>query len=374
VLLAPPRNRGTARPFAGLLASRRLVAALCLAITALAVACSSSGSSQKGSQRSVRIGLFPNVTHAPGILCYERGAFEAQLRSESRPGRDRGIEVKLFDSGPQAIEAIFSGAIDIAYIGPGPALNGFLRSQGQALRIVAGATSGGASFVVQPEIASVFDLAGKVIATPQLGNTQDIAARAWLKRNGFKTDPAQGGDVTIAPRPNPQIVDAFRNREIAGAWVPEPWASRLVVEYGGKVLVDERELWPKGLFSTTVVVATPAFIQSDLDALVAILVAHLQCIDSLNSSDLASVSEARRSVETWLGRTVGKSLPKEVTERAWSELTFTADPLLDTIVQTGAKAVEEGLLPPFDNSSIEGFVDPRPLDRAYETIQALSQK
>lgn len=338
------------------------LAALAISSASLLASCNPSGAHRGSFPDAVRVGLFPNLTHAPAILCVAGRYFEEYLGSA--PARSGRIDVKLFESGPQAVEAIYSGSIDFAYLGPSPALNGFLRSGGKALRVVAGSTSGGASFVVQPEITSAAGLQGRVLATPQLGNTQDVALRTWLAANSVRTDPRGGGDVTIAPQPGSQIFDGFRQGQIAGAWVPEPWASRLVVEAGGRVLVDERDLWPGGLFTTTVAVATPEFTTRDPAALEALLRAHLDCVDRLTSTDSSILLDARQAVGTWLARTAGRVLPAEVVERAWGELTFTADPLSDTIVRRAIEARAMGLLPAFDEGQIADLFDPGPLRQA----------
>src|SRR5262249_54136637 len=158
--------------------------------------------------------------------------------------------------------ALLAGALDIGYIGPNPAVNAYVQSNGSAVRVVSGAASGGASLVVKPDITKAADLKGKRVASPQLGNTQDVALRTWLKKQGLKTDPQGGGDVQIVPQDNALTLDAFKQNQIAGAWVPEPWATRLVTEGGGKVLVDEKTLWPGGKFVTTNIIVRTDFLKA----------------------------------------------------------------------------------------------------------------
>ena len=160
---------------------------------------------------------------------------------------------------------MFSGALDASFIGPNPAINGYAKSKGEALRIVAGTTSGGASLVVREGINAPADLQGKTLATPSLGNTQDVALRAWLKDQGFATDTAGGGDVHITPQDNADTLAAFKTGAIDGAWVPEPWATRLVNEGGGHVLVNEKDLWPDGKFVTTHLIVTTEFLDEHPD-------------------------------------------------------------------------------------------------------------
>jgi len=164
----------------------------------------------------------------------ESGSFAESL------GAGVTFEVSPFNAGGSASEALLNGAIDATFIGPNPAINAFAQSRGAAIRIIAGATSGGAYLVVKPEITSAADLRGKRLGTPQLGNTQDVALRTWLADNGLSTDAQGGGDVSILPQENAQTLETFASGQIDGAWVPEPWATRLVQEGGGTVLIDER--------------------------------------------------------------------------------------------------------------------------------------
>jgi NitT/TauT family transport system substrate-binding protein len=234
----------------------------------------------------LRLGYFANVTHAPAIVALEKGFVAEALGPEVKLAR------RSFNAGPEVVEAIFSDALDIAYIGPNPAINAFAQSKGAAIRIVAGATSGGAALVVKPTITTPQQLVGTKLATPQRGNTQDVALRAWLKQNGLKSDLEGGGDVSIAPQPNAQTLETFRAGEIQGAWVPEPWATRLVLEGGGAVLVDERALWPDGKFVTTHVIVRTAFLKERPELVASFLRAHVRAIEFLN----AEPSQARAIV------------------------------------------------------------------------------
>ncbi len=179
----------------------------------------------------VRIGFFANVTHAPALVAQQLRLFETFLGKDGTK-----IEYTAFNAGPAVVEAMKGGAIDVSYIGPNPSISGYTSTGGTLLRVVSGATSGGASLVVKPGITSVSDLKGKKIATPQLGNTQDVALRSWLKDNGLKTSTTGSGDVTITPTDNANSLALFKKGEIDGAWLPEPWASRLVLEAGAQGL------------------------------------------------------------------------------------------------------------------------------------------
>ena len=156
---------------------------------------------------------------------------------------------------------MFADAIDITFIGPNPAINAYAKSNGEAVRVISGSTSGGAFLVVRPDINTAQDLKGKKIATPSLGNTQDVALRAWLKSNGLATDTAGGGDVSVVPQENAQTLETFIAGTIDGAWVPEPWATRLIQDGGAKVLVDERDLWPDGKYVTTHLLVATKFLR-----------------------------------------------------------------------------------------------------------------
>src|SRR5215211_2570743 len=231
--------------------ARALALAALLAVAGTASAC---GDDSGGGPVELRLGYYPNVTHAQAIVGVDQGIFAKAL------GSDVKLSTKTFNAGPAAVEALFSDAIDITYIGPGPATNAYAKSKGAAVRVIAGSAANGAALVVKPGITSVEQLRGKKVATPQLGNTQDIALRYYLKEKGLKTDKDGGGDVAIVPQENAQTLETFTSGAIDGAWVPEPWAYRLQ-EAGGKVLVDERDLWPDKKFVTTHIVVRTKFLK-----------------------------------------------------------------------------------------------------------------
>ena len=297
----------------------------------------------------LRVGYFANVTHAPAIVAFEQGLLAEELGSGVR------IEARTFNAGPEAVEAIFSDALDVTYIGPSPAINAFAQSGGEAVRIIAGATSGGAAFVVAPAIAAPAQLAGAKLATPQLGNTQDVALRSWLLRQGLAANLEGGGDVSILPQPNAQTLETFRAGEIQGAWVPEPWASRLVLEGGGRVLVDERAPWPDGRFVTTHVMVRTAYLREQPDRVAAFLRAHLRAVDFLN----ADSARARGIVNAAIARLTGKALPDAVIERAWETLHFTVDPIAASLRRCAEDATAVGLL---DAVDLDGIYDLAPLN------------
>ncbi|HEX6014842.1 MAG TPA: ABC transporter substrate-binding protein, partial [Geminicoccaceae bacterium] len=243
---------------------RRTLAALAAAPLVLAAAaCGGEGSASDDPAPAaegggavadeLRLGYFANLTHAPALIGVQEGLFAEELG-------DTTLTTQVFNAGPDVVEAIFAGALDASYIGPSPTINAYGQSEGDAVRIIAGAASGGAQLVVREGIESPDDLKGTTLATPQLGNTQDVALRTWLTEEGLENSIEGGGDVTIAPTPNADTLNLFKAGEIDGAWLPEPWASRLVIEAGASVLVDERDLWPDGEFVTTHLIVRTEFL------------------------------------------------------------------------------------------------------------------
>src|SRR5207244_9015211 len=232
----------------------------------------------QGNSTVIRVGAFPNVTHPQAMIGKANGWFEKAMGPQVK------IEWKSVNASPSAIEALFADAIDMTYGGPNPAINGHVRSNGEALRIVAGATSGGAALVVRKDagIEKVEDFHGKRVASPQVGNTQDVALRAWLRAHGFKTHD-KGGDVQIIPVANPDQLTLFLKKEIDAAWAPEPWASRLVHEANGRVFLDERTLWLNGQFLTTELVVSTKFLQSQPDLVKKWIRAHVELTGWINS-------------------------------------------------------------------------------------------
>lgn len=325
-------------------------AVVCVVLALTATACGTSSKAGSSAPVTLRLGYFANLTHAPAIVGVEKGFFAQALGSGVK------LDLKTFNAGPDVITAIFADALDISYIGPNPTINGFAQSKGEALRVIAGATSGGAALVVKPSINSAADLKGKKIASPQLGNTQDVALRAWLKTKGLKTTTAQGGDVSVVPQANAQTLDTFRSGDVQGAWVPEPWATRLVVEGGGKVLVDESSLWPDGKFVTTQVIVRAKFLKEHPDVVERFLRGHVDAVEYATRNG----AEARSVVNAALERLTGKALPAAEIDTAWSHLTFTVDPIASSLRKSAQDATSVGLLATVD---LTGLYDLAPLNK-----------
>jgi NitT/TauT family transport system substrate-binding protein len=355
------RRRGPARLLALLLALG-LVAAACGSDDGggggggdEAAAGSGSGAAA-GAKPSgtLRLGYFANVTHAPAIIGVEDGLFAKAL------GPDVKIEYSTYNAGTEAIEALSTGSIDATFVGPNPAINGYAASlgdkQGGVLRIVAGTTSGGASLVVKPGIDDAKALKGKTLATPSLGNTQDVALRSWLDKNGLKTDPTGGGDVKIVPQDNADTLTTFQEGDIDGAWVPEPWATRLVDEGGGKVLVNEADLWPGGKFVTTHLVVREDYLKDHPANVEALIKGLLAAIDEANGDS----AKAEKATNDGIEKVTTKRLSDETIAGAWKNLTFTPDPIASSLERSKDDAVKVGLLKDVD---LDGIYDLTILNR-----------
>ena len=296
----------------------------------------------KAPSGTLRLGYLGNVTHAPAILGEQEGFFAKAL------GDGVKLQYSYFNAGTEAIEALFAGSIDATFVGPNPAINGFAQSHGDALRIVAGSTSGGASLVVREGINTSADLEGKTLATPSLGNTQDVALRAWLGGEGYSVDETGGGDVKIVPQANADTLTAFQDGSIDGAWVPEPWATRLVLEGGGHVLVDEADLWPGGRFVTTHLVVATKYLDQHPDIVEGLISGLVDSIDFANSDSAAAQAATNAGIE----RITTKALKEEVIAGAWKNLTFTPDPIAPSLAKSKDDAVKVGLLDDVDLSGI----------------------
>lgn len=322
---------------------RLAIAAATLVLMACGQAVSSAAPADDQAL-TLRLGYFPNLTHAPALAGLKKGFLAAAL------GDKVTVETHTFNAGGDAVTAILSNSIDATFVGPSPTTNAFVQSHGQAVRVIAGATSGGALLVVKPSITTISGLKGKKIADPQLGATQDVALRWFLKSNGLSSDTAGGGDVSVLPQDNAQTLTAFKQGQIDGAWLPEPWASRLVIDGGAKVLVDERDLWPQGRFVTTNLIMRTDFLRGHPKRGRALLEGLYEAVRYLN----ANPADAQQLTNDAVAQITGKKLAPGVVAAAWPNLTFTLDPLATTLRASAEHAQAVGLLHALD---LQGLYD-----------------
>jgi NitT/TauT family transport system substrate-binding protein len=295
----------------------------------------------------VRLGYFPNITHAPALIGVTNNLFQQELG-------DTKLTTQTFNAGPEEVSALLGGSLDAGFIGSGPAINAFAKSNGEAIRLVAGSTSGGAQLVTSPDITSADQLKGKIIATPQAGNTQDIAFKKWLKDNNLTI--GSGPDaVTVQNIDNPRTLDLFKSGQVAGGWLPEPWSSRLV-DAGAKVLVDEKTLWPNGQFPTTVLIVRTQFLQEHPQTVEALLRGEQKAIDFATGQP----DQAKTVTNDAIKKITNSSLAPAVLDRAFTELSFGIDPLASTFPQLAKDSVTAGVAK--SEPSLAGFVDVGPLN------------
>ncbi|WP_329185101.1 aliphatic sulfonate ABC transporter substrate-binding protein [Actinacidiphila glaucinigra] len=308
-------------------------------------AAASSGTSKKLSASTVKIGYFANLTHATALVGLKEGFFADEL------GSGTTIKESVFNAGPAEIEALNAGSIDIGWIGPSPAVNGWTKSGGKSLRIISGSASGGVKLVVNPEkITTLKDVKGKKIATPQLGNTQDVAFLNWISEQGWKVDATSGkGDVSVVRTDNKVTPDAYKTGSIDGAWVPEPTASKLVAE-GAKVLLDESDLWPDKKFVITNVIVSQTFLKEHPDVVEAVLRGSVKTNAWIN----ANPDKAKADANAQLEKLSGKPLPADVIDPAWKSIQVIDDPLASTLQTEADHAVTAGLL---EKPALKGIYD-----------------
>lgn len=316
------------------------VAALLIPTVAACSEATTADASDSGAEE-VTIGYFPNITHATAIVAEREGLFEDELAEvDAAPGYAQ------FNSGSDAYQAVQDGSLDMSFIGPGPALSAFVQGP-DSVRVISGAASGGAALVVREGIESLEDLRGEKVATPSLGNTQDVAARAYFADEGFTTDLEGGGDISIVPTDNPVIVNEFRDGNIAGAWVPEPWASILVAD-GGTVLVDEADVWKQtgGEFVTTHLLVNADFLAEHEDLVRAVLQATVAANDFIATDP----ETARDVVGERVTELTDAPLDDAVLADAWDNLTFTNDPIAASLEEDATDAAGVDLLDGLDQA------------------------
>ncbi|MBI4353591.1 MAG: aliphatic sulfonate ABC transporter substrate-binding protein [Candidatus Omnitrophica bacterium] len=311
--------------------------------------------SKETAKLKVRVGHLPNLTHAQALVGRANGVFESRLAPDAE------IEWKTFNAGPSVIEAIFAGQVDMAYVGPSPAVNGYVRSGGEALRAVAGAASGGAALVVRKDagIVSPSDFRGKKIATPQFGNTQDVSLRSWLARHGLKTKE-KGGDVQVLPLANADQLTLFARKDIDASWTVEPWVSLFLGRGDVKVFLEESELWPGGKYAATLLVARKKFLEEHAPLVRKFIEVHAELTDWIRRHP----EEAKQALNEELEREIHQAVPKEVLDGAWGRVEFTTEPLQASIETQARAAYEAGFLK--EEPNLAGFFDLRLLEEALQ--------
>ncbi len=287
------------------------------------------------SQDKLRVAFFPSIGHAVPIIGLENGIFQGEI------GEQIKIETKIFDSGPQVIESIFAGSIDIAYVGPGPIINGFLKSDGNDIKILSGAASGGASFIVQTNsgLDSIENFDGKRIASPQISNSQDVSLRHYLVSNGLKP-VEKGGTVFVLNISNPDIYTLFAKGEIDGAWVSEPWATLLVEELGGVRLFNEEKLWPDEQFASVLLIARTNYLENNPEIIQNWVESHKETVSWINSNP----DKSKIIFSNFLKNYMGKSLPSKIIDESFSNLVITSDPIKNSVLTFAERADSLGYL------------------------------
>jgi NitT/TauT family transport system substrate-binding protein len=289
----------------------------------------------------LRVGHFPNITHAQGVIGHGlsrqgKGWFEERL------GPDVEVQWYVYNAGPSAMEAIFAKSIDITYVGPNPAVNAHLRARGEEVRIVAGACSGGAALMVRPErIKTDADFQGKKVATPQLGNTQDVAARAWLQSKNFRVTMT-GGDVLVIPTANPDQLALFQKGDLDAVWTVEPWVTRLEQEAKAKVYLDERSLWKatNGKYITTHLTSSVRFLKEQPELLRKWIAAHVELTEWINKNP----EEAKKVLNDEIKAETSKALPQQTLDSAWKRLELTYDPIRGSLLKSADDAHRIGFI------------------------------
>jgi NitT/TauT family transport system substrate-binding protein len=283
--------------------------------------------------RQLRLGYFPNITHAQALYARAGGQFEAKIGVP--------IQWSSFNAGPAPIEALFTDSIDATFVGPNPAINGHIRSRGEKFVIIAGSASGGAGLVIRKDsgIKTVRDFDGKIIATPQLGNTQDVAARTWFAEQGYHFRE-RGGTLTVLALSNPDQLSMLQRHQIDGAWTVEPWVSRLELEGGGQLFLDEKTLWPEGRHVTTHLVVRTRFLAENPELIRKLLSALIEVTQEINADKTA----AAKILNAQLKKETGKELRAAVITQAMARVEFTWDPISSSLRKSAEAAHKIGFL------------------------------
>jgi NitT/TauT family transport system substrate-binding protein len=304
-------------------------------IVAIAITITSFSDSDQINQDKIRVAFFPSIGHIIPIVGLEEKFFEKGI------GKEKQIETKLFDSGPQVIESIFSGSIDIAYVGPGPIINGFLKSDGKDIKILSGAASGGVSFIIQPNsgLESLENFDGKRIASPQISNSQDVSLRHYLESHGLKS-VEKGGTVFVLNISNPDIYTLFAKGDIDGAWVPEPWATILVQELDGIRLFNEEKLWPNEEFASVLLIVRTKYLENNPETVQKWVESHEKTVTWINSNP----NKSKSLFSNFLMDYMGKSLPTKIIDESFSNISITSDPIKNSVIVFAERADSLGYL------------------------------
>jgi NitT/TauT family transport system substrate-binding protein len=327
---------------------RRILAAAAVTTVALAAGCSSSGGSGSGGSGAVtlRLGFLANITHAPALVGVHNGIFAKAL------GKNVTLKTQIYDSGTDETTALLANQLDAAYVGPNPAINAWQKSSGKAIKIISGVATGGASVVVKKGITSPAQLKGKTLATPSLGNTQDVAVRYWLKQNGLTTTATGGGDVSIKPtKPNSDAVLEFQSGQIEGGSEPSPYDVEMVQD-GGTTLFTEPGV-------TTLLVVSQDFLAAHPSVVSDLLEGQIQANNYIKSNPAGAQAAANAELTTLLG----KGIKSSVLPTAFKEITFTNDPDAASLATDAKEAVAVGLLSPV---SLNGIYDLGPINQLLQ--------
>jgi len=331
-------------------------AAAAAAVTVLAAGCGSSasssssgsggsggasGSAAAATKVTLRLGFLENITHASALIAIKQGYFTKEL------GPNVTLKLTPFSTGTEEATALLAGQLDAAYVGPNPAIKAWQTSGGTEISVISGSASGGAALVVKKGITSPAQLKGQKLATPSLGNTQDVSLRHWLKTKGLTSTSTGGGDVPITPiTPNSDAVLAFKSGSIAGGWEPAPYDAEMVAD-GGHELVNEATLWPQGQFVTTELVATQSFIKANPTVISDLLKGQIDA----NNFIAANKTQAESVANAELAAVSGKSLAPAIVAASFDQITFTNDPIGSSLITDASNAVSVGLLKPVSNLS-----------------------
>jgi NitT/TauT family transport system substrate-binding protein len=338
-------------------------AAVAAAVTVLAAGCGSSASSSSGSSGgssgsataakkvTLRLGFLENITHASALIAIKQGYFTKEL------GPNVTLKLSPFSTGTEEATALLAGQLDAAYVGPNPAISTWQKSDGKEISVISGAASGGAELVVKKGITTPAQLKGQKLATPSLGNTQDVSLRHWLKTKGLTATSTGGGDVPITPiTPNSDAVLAFKSGSIAGGWEPAPYDAEMLAA-GGHVLVNEATLWPQGQFVTTQLIATQSYIKANPAVISDLLKAQIDA----NNFIAANKAQAESVANSELAAVSGKSLAPAIVAASFDQITFTNDPIAPSLITDAGNAAGIGLLKPVSN--LAGIYDLGPLNK-----------